>query len=330
MNWEEETSWHVKDVTFTCREPKIRHAPPRFSTRDLLENLNVNDDLCPSSNNITMSDSQKSTLTSIALELREAIYTAVLSEVKVDQVKTRFIKNKQLHPFYEQWLVPVGETGITRVCRQVSRELTSRILHEAITSGHAKIIADIQDLDFRPLQAFNKSLTEAQKQSLSASSQPKLIALLNFSDTKALDAKRLGDWLKYQKRVNMAVTYHVGALEDGTSCAALLGNLRDYCLNNGGDGEVKKVCSAVAKFQANPAAHDRQLEKWYGGSVGGNREVADQTAEDNEAEGGDSMEVDGEDEDAEGDDEGDGDEEDDDEESLDSDVMSSDDDDIEK
>ncbi|KAF7190141.1 hypothetical protein HII31_08472 [Pseudocercospora fuligena] len=281
-----------------------------------------------------MADSQEHTLLGIALELREAIYTAVLSEVKVYQIKTRFIKNKQLHPFYDQWLVPLGEVGITRVCRKVSRELTSRIVHEAITSGHSKIIADVQDLDFRPLQAFVKSLTEAQEQSLTGISQPKLIALLHFSNTKALDAKKLGEWLKYQKQVNMAVTYHVGSLEDGASCAALLGNLREYCLQYGGDGEVNKVCTAVAKFQANPAAQDRQLEKWYGDSLRGNREVASRDgglaeAQGSAAAGENSTELDEDDEEnVEGDDQGDEDEGDD-EESQDSDMMSSDDDDIE-
>ncbi|KXT17463.1 hypothetical protein AC579_5713 [Pseudocercospora musae] len=312
-----------------------RHAPPLSSTRLCLENVNLNNYLsAPSQAIIAMADSQESTLLGIALELREVIYAAVLREVKVYQVKTRFIKNKQLHPFYDQWLLPVGETGITRVCRKVSSELTSRIVHDAITCGNSKIIADIQDLDFRPLQAFNQSLTEAQEQRLSASSRPKLIAVLHFSVTQALDAKKLGQWLKYQKQVNMAVTYHVGALGNGTSCAALLDSLREYCMQYGGDGEVNKVCAAVAKFQANPAAHDRQLEKWYGSSLLGNGDVVGPNAGLTESGGNaaadeDPMEVDEDDEEkAEGENEGDEDSEDD-EESLDSDMMSSDDDDIE-
>ncbi|KXT07113.1 hypothetical protein AC578_2448 [Pseudocercospora eumusae] len=274
----------------------------------------------PSRDIIAMADSHKATLNGIALELREAIYTSVFREVKVYQIKTRFTKNKQLHPFYDQWLVPVGEAGMTRVCRNISRELTSRIVHEAITSKHSKLIADVQDLDFRPLQTFMKSLTEAQKQSLTASSQPKIIALLHFSNTKALDAKRLGEWLKYQKQVNMTVTYHVGALGDGTSCADLVAETRKSCAHFDGSREMGKIYVAIAKHERDPKMSARQLERWYGVQRMDAVKAYAVEAKNEELVDEDDKMDDGEMEDGEMND---------DEESLDSDMMSSDDEDME-
>ncbi|KAK4631368.1 hypothetical protein CLAFUW4_03714 [Fulvia fulva] len=198
-------------------------------------------------------------------ELRDRFYKNALKGVTVVHVKHNFVRNQHSKPFAHQWLVPVipANSPLVQIAganRQANAEVYEYVKRRALKYNHIKIIARVLDFDFRALIKFLESLTPADVTKINNATQPKLIVLLNVTDSNAIDGKKLGAWFRFRKTASVTLTYSVGT-DPGFN--ASLRQLYTISLAFGGNEEMNKIYKACVEWEVGPRAVGRQVKRWY-------------------------------------------------------------------
>lgn len=199
-------------------------------------------------------------------ELREATYSILLENVSVFYVKHKFVKRQHLRPYDNQWLVPISNDRfpIIAASQQLNLEFYGVLLDEAL-KGKRKIITHIPDFDFRPLSAFIKSLKPSQKKKINESDQPKLIAALSITATDDLDAKKLGEWVKFRKAggSGLAIEYLIDVVEKPETFWEHVERLKSAFAD---EGDVHEIFRACVLWRNDPVAAQALIRSYSDGA----------------------------------------------------------------
>ncbi|SMQ47422.1 unnamed protein product [Zymoseptoria tritici ST99CH_3D7] len=179
-------------------------------------------------------------------EMYGLVFGALLKQVRAYHIKKEFDNGRRKTPRFGQWLVPVASDtlNVARASHETNALFYDEILRCATSSKKpTKMIAYIKNLNFRHLQDFIKNgLTTAQQQRLAESTEPKIIAILDF-DGDEYKTKEFGQWIGFIQNSDVRVEYMAGDLGDPYAVRAELeGTFMRAFDDRRGMLEIYKAC----------------------------------------------------------------------------------------
>ncbi|KAK5723181.1 hypothetical protein LTR17_013901 [Elasticomyces elasticus] len=236
----------------------------------------------------------------LPVELRNAVYHRLMRKLEIQVRPYKQYRKANINRGIKLFFDDNNLTTLASTCQQIYGEIDAELLSYAILTPPVKLVAEVQDFNFKTFIQLLKFLGNNRSLPLINAAKQKLVADLIITDAQSIDQVSLGKWFKTTETMRLDIEYRVSEIERVNDFIATLVQVHVGLVSTSAD--MPQITEAVLQYKealtATAAAAAAAEDESSGEDEDGEVEEADdaEEAENEEAvEGDEDGEADGDD-----------------------------------